>query len=362
MMQSEIKKAVSYIEENLTSDLSLNDVARYCNYSPYYFSVLFHQTFGETMKRYMKKRRLTCAAENLKNTDMKIINIAVKYGYSSQEAFSRAFTGVFGITPNKYRQMQVPIQETYQKNISSFYDNGGDEVMKGKIKNLQEKIEEKYPVNILHVLNGSCMLEKFENNKLIKEKAIYVPFNEAMCWGETDTEIFSHSFIEKRVKSLETTEEEYQKIVFEPLKPLFEEKFNIIVLWFGDDMFCQMNLITILAYLEQIGYNGDVLFCMALERIDDMLSEAFEIDINGYSDIYKTVLCSHQKPVLETMPVTYQAIKMYLTYKRDESPIVKYIKSNLGKENLIVDLLLLFPEYGLGDLQYQMMIDEYNRL
>ncbi|MGF7057935.1 helix-turn-helix transcriptional regulator [Brassicibacter mesophilus] len=361
MMQSEIERAVSYVEENITSDLSLNDVARHCNYSPYHFSVLFHKAFGDTMKSYTKKRRLTCAAENLKNTDMKIINIAIKYGYSSQEAFSRAFADMFGIAPNKYRQTQVPIQETYQKNISSFYDNGGNEVMKDTIKNLQEKIETKYPVNILHVLNGSCMLEKFKNDKLIKEKATYVPFNEAMCWGETDAEIFSYSFIEKRVKSLKTTEEEYRKIVLEPLRPLFEEKFDIIVLWFGDDMFCQMNLITILAYLEQVGYNGDVLFCMALERIDDMLSDAFEIDINGYLGIYKAVLYSHQKPASEMMPVTYQAIKMYLTYKERESPIVRYIKTNLGKGDLIADLLSLFPEYGLGDLQYQIMIDEYGR-
>jgi hypothetical protein len=255
----------------------------------------------------------------------------------------------------------VPIQETYQKNIFSFYINAS-EIMKDTIKNLQETIEAKYPGNVLHILSGSCMLEKFENNQLINGTAIYVPFNEAMCWGETDTEIFSPSFIDKRVKALKATEAEYRRIVLEPLKPLFEEKFDIIVLWFGDDMFCQMNLITILAYLEQIGYNGDVLFCLARERIDEMLFEAFEIDISGYGDIYKATLCNHQEPVLETMPVTSQAIKIYSTYKGEESPIVKYIKSNLGKENLIVDLLSLFPEYGLGDLQYQMMIDEYNRL
>lgn len=232
--------------------------------------------------------------------------------------------------------------------------------MKDTIKHLQEQIEAKSSMNILHILNGSCMLEKFKNNKLMNKKATYVSFNEAMCWGETDTEIFSNSFIKKRVESLQTTEEAYRKIVLEALKPLFEQKFEIIVLWFGDDMFCQINLITILAYLEQIGYSGDVLFCMALERVDEILEDAFEIDTNGYLDIYKDVLCNRQKPGLEMLSVTYQAVNMYLTYRKDKSPIVKYIKSNLGKENLIVDLLILFPEYGLGDLQYQMLIDEYS--
>lgn len=229
--------------------------------------------------------------------------------------------------------------------------------MKDKIRNLQEKIEAKYPNPILHVLNGSSMLRRFEISSLIKDKQTYVPFNEAMCWGETDTIIFSDSFIEKRVESLKTAESEYRGIVFEPLQPLFAGQFEVIVLWFGDDMFCQLNLITILAYLEQIKYKGEVLFCMILERDNDILSDIIEIDIYGYGDIYKAVLYNHKMPDLETMPVTYQAIKMYLSYKEAASPIVKYIRGNLDKENLIEDLLLLFPEYGLGDLQYQMMID-----
>ncbi len=75
---------------------------------------------------------------------------------------------------------------------------------------------------------------------------------------------------------------------------MFDEQFDIIVLWFGDDMFCQMNFITILAYLEQIYFDGDVLFCMAQEQTDKMLSDAVEIDIDGYNYIYKTILCDRK--------------------------------------------------------------------
>lgn len=360
MMQFGFEKAIRYVEANLENDLSLNDVAQHCNYSPYHFSVLFHQYFGETMKSYIKKRRLTRAAEHLKHTETSIIHIAVKYGYSSQEAFSRAFTDLFGITPHKYRQTQVPIQETNQK-FSSLFDEKGSETMNDTIKHLQETIEAKaeHPVNILHILNGSFMLNKFKTHKLMSSKATYVSFNEAMCWGEADPQIFSQSFIQKRATSLRTTEEEYRGNVLEALKPLFEEKFEIIVLWFGDDMFCQMNLITIAAYLEQIGYGGDVLFCMALERRDEMLDEAFELDISGYLEAYKAVIVNHYKPALQTMPVTYQAINMYLNYREEKGPIVKYIKSHAGEENLIVSLMRRFPEYGLGDLQYHWMIEEH---
>lgn len=360
MMQFELEKAIRYVEANLENELSLNEVAQHCNYSPYHFSVLFHQYFGETLKSYIKKRRLTLAAEHLKHTEIIILHIAIKYGYSSQAAFSRAFTDLFGITPHKYRQTQVPIQETNQKTNSPFYEKGS-ETMNATIKKLQEKIEAKaeYSVNILHILNGSHMLNKFKTNKLMNSKATYVSFNEAMCWGEADTEIFSQSFIDKRVKSLRTTEEGYRGIVIEALKPLFEEKFDIIVLWFGDDMFCQMNLMTIVAYLEQMGYSGDVLFCMALERTDEMLDEAYELDIKGYLEVYKAAIVNHQKPASQTMPVTYQAINMYLTYREEQGPIVKYIRSHTGDENLINSLLNRFPEYGLGDLQYHWLIEEY---
>jgi len=230
--------------------------------------------------------------------------------------------------------------------------------MEEAIKTMQKKIKARHEANILHVLNGSHMLERFKNNNLIKENQTYVPFNEAMCWGEADIKIFSDSFIEKRVKSLKTTEAEYRKIVLGSLKPLFKEKFDSIVLWFGDDMFCQMNLITILAYLEQSGYKGDVLFCMVLERTDDISPDTFNIDVKGYSDIYKAVIYNHEMPDLKMIPVTYQAIKMYLNYQTEESPIIKYIRNNLGKEHLVNDLLCRFPEYGLGDLQYQTMIED----
>lgn len=363
MMQFEFEKAIQYVEANLENDLTLNDVAQQCNYSPYHFSVLFHQYFGETMKSYIKKRRLTRAAEHLKHTETTILHIAVKYGYSSQEAFSRAFTDLFGITPHKYRQTQVPIQETNQKTNSPFYEKGS-ETMNDAIKHLQEKIEAKakYPVNILHILNGSHMLNKFKTHKLMNSKATYVSFNEAMCWGEADPQIFSQSFIEKRATSLRTTEEGYRGNVIEALKPLFEEKFEIIVLWFGDDMFCQMNLITIAAYLEQIGYGGDVLFCMALERTDEMLDEAYELDISGYLEVYKAAIVNRQKPASQMMPVTYQAINMYLTYREEKSPIIRYIRGHAGDDNLIASLLKRFPEYGLGDLQYHWMIQEHQSL
>ncbi len=51
--------------------------------------------------------------------------------------------------------------------------------------------------------------------------------------------------------------ESYTKKVIDPLKKLFTKEYKCIVLWFGEDMFCQMNLLTILSYLEQSRYEGE---------------------------------------------------------------------------------------------------------
>lgn len=361
MIDNNLKRILDFVEKNLTEDFSLNKLAKHCNFSPYYCSVIFHQYFGETMKSYIQKRRLFCAAEELKSTNNRIVDIAIKYNYSSQEAFSRAFSTMIGMPPKRFRENPLPLA-VYQKNSHLMFKNREDTIMKNEtIKNLQSQIEKKYHSKTLHILNGGCMLDSFQRDDLMSENAVYIPFNEAMCWGETTEEIFSSEFIEKRVRSLSATPEGYKKIVIEPLKPLFDEQFDIIVLWFGDDMFCQMNFITILSYLEQNNFNGDVLFCMAQEQTDKMLSDAVEIDISGYSDIYKTVFCERKKCDAELLPVTYQAMNLYLCYREENGDIIRYIKNNLYKKNLVKDLLTLFSQYGLGDLQYQWMIEEIKK-
>lgn len=361
MIDTSIERILDFVEKNLTEDFFLNKLASHCNFSPYYCSVIFHRYFGETMKSYIQKRRLLCAAKELKSTNNRIVDIAIKYGYSSQEAFSRAFSAMIGMPPKRFRENPLPYA-AYQKNSPLIFQNKENTAMKNEtIKNVQSKIERKYPLRTLHILNGVCMLNSFQKDDLMSEDAVYIPFNEAMCWGESEEKIFSDEFIEKRAYSLKSTPEEYKKIVMEPLKPLFDEQFNIIVLWFGDDMFCQMNLITILAYLEQIHFDGDVLFCMALEQTDKVLEDAIEITIDGYYDIYKTVLCNGKKCDIKLLPVTFQAVNLYLGYRDENSDIIRYIKNNLNKKDLVGELLTLFSQYGLGDLQYKWMIEEISK-
>ena len=104
-----IQKMIDWIEANITENPTLLEMSQQIGYSPYYCSVQFHKICGMTIKNYISGRKLALAAVELRDTDNRIIDIAVKYGFSSQEALTRAFRGLFGCTPAAYRKNPVPV-------------------------------------------------------------------------------------------------------------------------------------------------------------------------------------------------------------------------------------------------------------
>lgn len=104
MSQQVIVKMINWIENNLTQKVSLDEMSKHVGYSSYYCSVKFHEMTGSTLKSYIASRRLSAAATQLKQTRLRIIDIALTYGFSSQEAFTRAFANVYGCTPSQYRK------------------------------------------------------------------------------------------------------------------------------------------------------------------------------------------------------------------------------------------------------------------
>lgn len=102
-----VGKAVQYIEEHITEDLSVEKIAKQVNISPFYFQKGFAMLCGFTMAEYIRNRRLALAANDLSASDEKIIDIALKYGYDSPDSFTKAFTRFHGVTPSKARKEQV---------------------------------------------------------------------------------------------------------------------------------------------------------------------------------------------------------------------------------------------------------------
>jgi AraC family of transcriptional regulator, multidrug resistance transcriptional activator len=109
-----IENMVDWVEINLIDDPSLEKMSDYVGYSSYYCSSKFHEAVGVSFKEYVMKRRLTLASVDLRETDCRIIDIAVKYGFSSNEAFTRAFYKNFGYTPSQFRKL-LPQLSMYGK-------------------------------------------------------------------------------------------------------------------------------------------------------------------------------------------------------------------------------------------------------
>ncbi|MDD7219338.1 MAG: helix-turn-helix domain-containing protein [Clostridia bacterium] len=99
-----IEKAQSYINENFKKDISLDDVSRMANISPYYFSKLFKQETGKNFIEYLTEIRLRHAKDLLQNSGYSIKEICGECGYSDPNYFSRIFKKYEGVTPSEFRE------------------------------------------------------------------------------------------------------------------------------------------------------------------------------------------------------------------------------------------------------------------
>lgn len=102
--------AIDYIEDNLDKEISYDEAARIACCSPYYFQRIFSYVSGVSLAEYIRRRKMTQAAFELQRTDEKVIDIALKYGYSSPTSFNRAFQNVHGITPTAAKAMGCILQ------------------------------------------------------------------------------------------------------------------------------------------------------------------------------------------------------------------------------------------------------------
>ncbi|EOI1393133.1 RamA family antibiotic efflux transcriptional regulator [Klebsiella oxytoca] len=100
-----IDYVVKWIDKNLDQPLRIDHIALYSGYSKWHLQRLFLKHKGESLGRYIRKRKLFMAAQDLRNTDVKICDISIKYGYESQQTFTRIFTRTFHYPPGLYRHI-----------------------------------------------------------------------------------------------------------------------------------------------------------------------------------------------------------------------------------------------------------------
>ena len=98
-----MSKAVEYMEEHMEEPFNVLEIVKIAYSSEFHFQRMFHMLTGITIAEYVRKRKLTLAAQELAATKSKVLDIALKYGYDTPESFSKAFRRVHGINPSAAR-------------------------------------------------------------------------------------------------------------------------------------------------------------------------------------------------------------------------------------------------------------------
>jgi AraC family transcriptional regulator len=124
---SSMNDALAYIEEHLTEDIDYSEISKMAYCSEYHFKRMFSFLSGISLSEYIRRRRLTLAALDLKDSDLRIIDIAVKYGYSSADSFTRAFHSMHGFLPSEARRENTPLK-AYPKMTFQLTIQGGCEM------------------------------------------------------------------------------------------------------------------------------------------------------------------------------------------------------------------------------------------
>lgn len=99
-----IQEALSFIEQNFQRDISVEDIAAFCNLNRSYFGKLFKSVLGRSPQEFLMTYRMSKAAQLLKLTRLSVGDIAQAVGYANQLHFSRAFKNIYGVPPREWRR------------------------------------------------------------------------------------------------------------------------------------------------------------------------------------------------------------------------------------------------------------------
>jgi len=143
---SNMNKAMEYIEEHLTEDIDYSEISKIAHCSEYHFKRMFSFLSGIGLSEYIRRRKLTLAALDLKDKSSRIIDVAAKYGYDSADSFSRAFHSMHGIFPSEARNSNIQLKAyprmTFQLSIKGVCEMNYRIVKKGpfKIAGLKKRV------------------------------------------------------------------------------------------------------------------------------------------------------------------------------------------------------------------------------
>ncbi len=174
-----LNEMINYIEENLTEEIDYKQLAKIVGVSEYSLQRIFMFLTNTSLSEYIRKRKLSKAFEELKSSNIKIIDLAIKYGYESSISFSRAFKNMFKITPSECRNTS---KEYKQFPIITFKNtNQVCEELNYKIKELGDTII--YCKRTCAKTHEDLLFNIRKLYKEIEENGLHKKFDESKMYG-----------------------------------------------------------------------------------------------------------------------------------------------------------------------------------
>ncbi|MBQ3088514.1 MAG: AraC family transcriptional regulator [Clostridia bacterium] len=184
-----IQNAINYIEEHLTEEINYDRVAEEAACSSFYFQRIFGILCDISLGEYIRNRRLTLAGNELNATDIKVIDIALKYGYESPESFTRAFSKFHGITPSEAKKNGSKLKSFSRISVKIILSGGSMmdyKIVKKEAFDIIEKVEAHSIENDVNAKSIPDFWTKSHNDGTVKtllENTTDRTFIFGVCYG-----------------------------------------------------------------------------------------------------------------------------------------------------------------------------------
>lgn len=130
--ETPIGRSLAMIEERIREKLTVEALADGIHFSKYHYQRMFREAVGESVMRYVTRRKLVLAAGELAGTRDTVLEIALRYGYDSHEGFTRSFAAYMGMTPAEYRKYHYAVASLRvgKEKREMMYSKATDEIIR----------------------------------------------------------------------------------------------------------------------------------------------------------------------------------------------------------------------------------------
>ena len=190
-----------------------------------------------------------------------------------------------------------------------------------------------------------------------------IPFNENMMDGNAPRAVFDEEFVEMRSSFHEVEKEEYL-CKMQAFSDFVNNICNYeeVVLWFGDDAFCQINMLCVLAMLEKKEYDGKVYSVLINDTDFSVIKEKSPVEDDSYGKLYDEIVMNKNYAECHD-PIMRRAVRLYFDYLDENGNLATFIKehSELSEYDLTVGLIAVGEDYGLSDIQAEALIKKHKK-